>query len=306
MVAAILDRSTRLLAGVRERANLLGAVGWVTASFGAQQILRLGTSVVLARLLAPQLLGTMVLINALRTGGELLTDLGIGQSIVKDPRGEEPIFYNTAWTLQIIRGAVLFACALIATVPLANLYGNNDLLWIIPVTSIIFVINGLTPPAPYLLQKRLNLKTIAIYNVLTGVSSSILHIALALYTPTIWALIGGLLISSVVAVGGNFFLMDCRTLALRIDPSSRSSIFNFGKWMFASSLIYFGAMNFDRLYFARAVPLAVLGVYGIARTLADTVSLLTQRLGALVIFPKISAARMEARPARCFCNNRVM
>jgi len=298
MVVAIIGRSSRLLAALRRRANFLGAVGWVTAAFGAQQVLRLGTSVVLARLLAPQLLGTMVLINALRTGGELLTDLGIGQSIVKDPRGEQPIFYNTAWTLQIIRGAGLFLCTLIATVPLSHLYRNSELLWILPATSTIFIINGLTPPAPYLLQKRLNLKTIAIYNILTGVSSSIVHIALALYTPTIWALIGGLLISSVVAVGGNFFLMDPRTLAIRIDPSSRSSIFNFGKWMFVSSLIYFGAMNFDRLYFAKAVPLAVLGVYGIARTLADTVSLLTQRLGALVIFPKISAARLGAADLR--------
>jgi O-antigen/teichoic acid export membrane protein len=298
MVAAMVANSSRLVAVIRGRANLLGAAGWVTAAFGAQQVLRLGTSVVLARLLAPQLLGTMVLINALRTGGELLSDLGIGQSIVKDPRGQDPLFYNTAWTLQIIRGFSLFLIALLATVPLVHLYGNDQLIWLIPVTSTIFIINGVIPPSSYLLQKRIDLRTLAVFNVSTAVLSSIIHISLALYTPTIWALVLGLLISSLTVVGGSFFLMDWRTLAIRVDREARSAIFNFGKWMFASSIIYFGAMNFDRLYFAKAVPLAVLGVYGIARTLADTVSLLTQRLGTLVIFPKMSAARTAAADLR--------
>ena len=54
------------------------------------------------------LLGTMLLINTLRTGGELLTDVGVGQSVVNNKRGNEPTFYNTAWTIQIVRGLILF------------------------------------------------------------------------------------------------------------------------------------------------------------------------------------------------------
>jgi hypothetical protein len=45
-------------------------------------------------------------------------------------------------------------------------------------------------------------------------------------------------------------------------------------------------------YFAKAVPLVVLGVYGIARTLEDSFSLLMQRLGTLVLLPKISASNI--------------
>jgi O-antigen/teichoic acid export membrane protein len=298
LVASATGLNVRLTALLRQRFHLLGAAGWVTTMFSVQQVLRLGTSVLLARLLAPELLGTMLLINALRTGGELLTDLGIGQSIVKHPRGQEPAFYNTAWTLQIIRGLILFLVALAMTVPLASLYENRELLWMLPVASAMFIINALTSPAAYLLQKRMALRTLAGFNISMALISSLVHILLALYTPTIWALLGGLLISSAISSTVSFFLMDYRTLSLKIDKDARDEIVHFGKWIFISSLIYFSAMNFDRLYFAKAVPLAALGVYGIARSLADAINLLTQRLGNLVVFPKISASRMAIRDLR--------
>ena len=66
------------------------AVAWITVTYIVQQIVRLLSNILLAWLLAPALLGTMLLINALRTGGELLTDVGVGQSIVNNPRGEDP------------------------------------------------------------------------------------------------------------------------------------------------------------------------------------------------------------------------
>src|SRR3546814_16706181 len=52
-------------------------------------------------------------------------------------------------------------------------------------------------------------------------------------------------------------------------------------------------MNFDRLYFADAITLALLGIYGIARTFADTIKLLFQRMGSLLIFPKVSASQQR-------------
>src|SRR6478735_2924059 len=254
---------------VRERLNVLGAATWVTGSFAIGQVLRLVTSVILARLLAPDLLGTMVLINSLRTGGELLSDVGIGQSIVKSPEGENPIFYSTAWTIQVIRGISLFFLGLLATFPLSLLYARAQLLWLIPIVSLVFVINSFASPATYILQKRLDLRKQSIFGTLTNLCSSAIHIALALLTRTIWALVGGLLLSSIVNVIGSFFLLKTPSLRFKLDRPSYDSIVHFGKWIFASSIIYFLASNFDRLYFAKAIPLAVLGVYGIARTLAD-------------------------------------
>ena len=43
----------------------------------------------------------------------LLSDMGLRQNIIQSHRGDDPAFLNTAWTVQIIRGFVLFALTLL-------------------------------------------------------------------------------------------------------------------------------------------------------------------------------------------------
>lgn len=276
---------------IAARRTLLSNSVWITGQHGAEQVLRLGTNIVIARLLAPELLGTMLLINTLRTGGELLSDLGIGQSIVSDPHGRDPKFFNTAWTLQIIRGALLFVIGILAAEPLARLYDSPQLRLLIPVAALVFLLSGLKSPSKFVLQKNMEVKRLALLGIGTGISSSLVHIGLALYTPTIWALIGGLLLSTAGGTVVSFFLIDWRIHAIHIDKASAKSIITFGKWVFVASLVFFLSMNFDRLYFADAIPFATLGVYGIARTFSDTFTQLFIRLSRLLIFPKVAASR---------------
>jgi O-antigen/teichoic acid export membrane protein len=64
---------------------------------------------------------------------------------------------------------------------------------------------------------------------------------------------------------------------------------SFGKWVYFNSMVYFLSMNFDRLYIAKVVPLRVLGIYGIARTLSEMFGTVATHLGNSVIFPFISS-----------------
>src|SRR6476661_9681345 len=95
--------------------SLVVRLGWTTLGYGAVQALRLLNNVILTRLLAPPIFGLMALINAIRTGVELLSDVGLLQNIVSNPRGAEPDFRDTAWTLQAGRGLLLgLVCILMA------------------------------------------------------------------------------------------------------------------------------------------------------------------------------------------------
>ena len=47
----------------------------------------------------------------------LLADLGIRQAVIQSPHGDNESFLNTAWTVQVTRGAVIWvACVLAALV----------------------------------------------------------------------------------------------------------------------------------------------------------------------------------------------
>jgi len=276
----------------------LGSVSWIAATYAIQQVLRLASIILLAWLLAPELLGTMLLINALRTGGELLTDVGVGQSIVNNRRGEESDFFNTAWTVQIVRGLLLFAAALALTAPIAHAYGKPELLYLLPAAAPIFLLTGLTSPSRFLLQKRLEVRKLASFDLAMAIFGSAIQIILAYFMPTIWALIIALLISMAVPAIASFFLVDWRMHRLRWERTALRDIVHFGKWVFLSSLIYYLAMNFDRLYLPSAIPLALLGIYGIARTFADAAAELFQRVGSFLVFPKISATNLRGHDLR--------
>lgn len=268
---------------------LAGHVAWVGGLYAATQVLRLATNIVLARLLAPELFGTMMLINTLRMGCELFTDLGVGQGIISRPDGDSPRYISTSWTLQTIRGLILFVLACAAAIPLSRLYGEPQLAQLIPVASLVFVFTGIASPSRYVLQKRMEVRKLTLFDFTWTVITSLITIAFAFVMPGIWALMLGFLVGSALPGFASFFLIDHRLHRFTLDREAIRSIFSIGKWMFASSLIYFVSMNFDRLYFAKAIPFALLGVYGIARTYSEMAMLFVHQLGTFIIFPRIAA-----------------
>jgi O-antigen/teichoic acid export membrane protein len=163
----------------------------------------------------------------------------------------------------------------------------------LPAVAPIFTITGLTSPARFLLQKQLAVRKLALFDLASAGFGTVVQIGFAFYMPTIWALIWGLLVSTAIPAAASFFLIDWRSHRLAWEREAVRAIVHFGKWVFLASLVYFLAMNFDRLYFADAIPLTLLGIYGIARTFSDTIMQLFQRLGSLLIFPRVSASALR-------------
>lgn len=288
---------SRLLARLPRHTAIL-QVGWVTGSYAFTQVARLATNVILAKLLAPQLFGIMLIINTLRTGLELLSDIGIAHNIISNPRGGESVFFNTAFTLQVIRGFALGILALLVAGPVVRMYDRPELTMLVPLMSILFILSGLQAPSRFLMMKHGEVRAYALSDIMLGIGSIAINVGLALYTPTVWALFIGLIMTTTLQTIVTHMLMERGVLKLRLDRDCVRQITSFGKWVFLSSLIYFLAMNYDRLYFAKAIPFAVLGIYGVARTFSDAAGQLVQRLGDMLIYPKIAATHQDGAELR--------
>src|SRR5438067_5748896 len=278
--------------------SIVVRLGWVSGSYGVVQLLRLLNNVILARLLGPSILGLMALVNSIRTGVELLSDVGIMQNIISSPRGEDPVFYDTAWTLQALRGLVLAIIGLTLSVPLAHFFRYPQLAVILPVASLFFVFTGFDSTARPLVQKQLHVARLSVFDIGLGVISLVAHVSMALITPTVWALVLGSVITGAASLIGSFLFIPGLRHRFIIDPECARQLLRFGRWVFLSSIVYFFAMNFDRLYFARQITLSQLGVYGIARTLADMVSLFVARASSFVLYPSVAAAGLAPQELR--------
>lgn len=265
-----------------------GAI-WTIGAFGTGQLIRFATNVFLARLLAPELFGVMQIVYSLRTAMELISDVGLGQNIIYNSNANEPDFYNTAWTLQVIRGVLLWILSCAAAIPAARFFHSPVLALVIPISTFTIVLGSLSSASRFLLQKRMKYHILVTFETIVALCSSGAQIVLAYFSPTIWALVFGTLIGTATATIGSHFLLKDVKHKLAISKRYAQQIFRFGKWIFASSIIYFLSTNFDRLYLAKVVSFQVLGVYGIARSIAELISLLILRLGNSVIFPFIAS-----------------
>src|ERR1700730_14767426 len=124
------------------RSLLLKGAIWTVGAFGIGQLLRLATNIILARLLAPELFGIMQIVYSLRTGVELISDVGIGQNIIYNKNANDPDFYNTAWSLQLTRGILLWFVFSAAAVPVAGFYPSPILVPVIPIAALAIVLGA--------------------------------------------------------------------------------------------------------------------------------------------------------------------
>lgn len=262
---------------------------WTIGAYGLSQVLRLATNVFLARLLAPELFGIMTIVNSLRMGIELLSDVGIGQNIVYHNNANDPDFYNTAWSLQAIRSVLLWLVTVAVAVPVAHFYQTPVLAYVVPIAAFAMVLSGFTSVSRPLLQKRLQIGRLNAFEMIVSVVTSAAFVLFAFLSPSIWALVFGGLFGSAVTMVGSYFLLPDIKQKFYLSQRYTWEILHFGKWIFVSSIVYFLSTNFDRLYLAKVIPLEVLGVYGIARSLSELLGQVVMRLGNYVLFPFIAS-----------------
>lgn len=298
-----ISRVTRAASGLW-RGQLARQAVWLSVPFGVQQLIRLATSVTLARLLAPEMFGVMVLINTLRTGTELLSDIGIGQSVVRSPHAHDRDFLDTAFSVQLLRGLLLCALGLLAAWPIAHAYGNSELFPIICLVSAGFVLTGLQSPDIFLMQRDLRVVHRAILDLTCTIVVSLMTIGLAWLWGSQWALIWGLVLGSAFATSMTYAFAPFRLPRLTWHKEHVTEIFNFGKWIFLSTAIYFASISTDKIYFSAVLPLAMVGVYGVARTFSDMLSALAQRFGSFLVFPKVVELRQRGAAASGFQRKR--
>jgi len=271
------------------REAILKGTVWTTAAYGLGQTLRLATNIALTRFLAPEIFGLMVIVNALKYGVDLVADIGIGQNVIYNKNGNTPEFYNTAWTLQIIRGLVLFVAGIAAAVPVAQIYQIPELIVIFPVVAIGFVLTGCTSMSVALLQRRFQIAKLNAFDIVLTFMATVAQLALAYAMPTVWSLVFGQLFAFAIRMVGSFFLLPDVRHRLTISKRYTWQILSFGKWITISSIVFFLSATFDRLYLASVIPLGLIGIYGITRSISDMLTGLFVKLGNMIVFPLIAA-----------------
>lgn len=261
---------------------------WVFIGYGGQQVIRFANNLILTRLLVPDFFGLMAIANTLLLGLQLFSDLGIRQSVVRSPRGDDPMFIRTAWTVQVMRGFFLWFLCLLLTYPAAQFYEDDRLLWLFPLVGFTTVLTGLQSPAIFRFARHLDLKTMNLFDLGYSTFGIVVMIVWATIDPSFWALAAGGVASNVVGTTWTYLGFKEPIPRPALEKEALAELASFGRWMFVSAAMMFLAEQADRLILGKLLSFSILGVYTIAYSLANIPRALVKRLSSGVIFPAIS------------------
>lgn len=265
---------------------------WTLVGFGVASAIRLGSSLVLTRILpdATSIYGVMALVYGFYGGLLLFSDFGIGLLLTQNPRGMEPAFRHTAFTAQILRGALIWIAALALAPIFASAYPEFDgLQELLSVTALSAVIGGFCSTSISAFRRRMQVATLAKVELSAQIFGAVVTMTHALLLPSAWSLVSGSLAAVAFKVVLSHWLNDAPD-RIRWCREAAGQLKTVGRWVFLSTALTFCADHADRLVFGQLVTKQQLGVYAVAIIYSHTVGMLLRSLCMNVLYPMLCQA----------------
>lgn len=276
---------------------------WTLGGYGANQVLRFISNLVLTRLLFPEAFGLMSLVQIFLQGLEMFSDIGIKPSIIHDKRGNDPTFLNTAWTIQAGRGIGLWILACAIAVPAAHFYREPMLAQLLPVVGLTALISGFTSTKLPTANRHLKLGLITMLELVSYTTGLAVIIFCAWRYESVWALVAGGLVDNFLRMVLSHTMLPGISNRFRWDRESVQALYRFGRWIFISTALTFLAGQGDRLILGRLLDVRFLGIYTIALTLSRFPRQAIAQVIDRVLFPSY-AELIRDRPEHMYANLR--
>lgn len=280
---------------------------WTLGGHASSQVIRLGSNLLLSRLLFPEAFGLMALVFTFISGLQMLSDFGVFPNIIQSKRGDDPTFLNTAWTLHVVRGFFLWLGACLIAFPVSQFYKEPMLMALLPVVGSVTFIEGFVSTKVATSNRKLDLRRLTTLDLsvqLTGVVVMLVGAAIARYTHAprdlaMWALVLGSLSASTIRVLLSHVYLQGEQNHLQWDQESLKELSSFGRWVFLTTLLTFFALNASNLLIPRLLGVAFLGVFSFAQNLSRLSYEIVNTLGGRVLFPSYSEL-VRDRPERLY------
>lgn len=266
---------------------------WMFGGYMMTQALRLAANLVLTRLLLPEEFGLMAMVLVAILGLEMLSDLGITPAIVQNPRGDDKDFLNTAWTIQVIRGLVLWALALPIAHLLAAWFREPKLVTVLLIASATAAIAGFNSTKLATCQRYLHLGPFVAIDVGAYIIGAIVMIWWATFHPSVWALVAGTLATAVSKMILSHVALPGHSNRWHWDRSAVVPLIRFGRWIFVSTLMTYLALQADKLLLGRLLAPNVFGVYGFGFMVATLPVNVVRKVSSFALYPALSQTARE-------------
>jgi lipopolysaccharide exporter len=252
-------------------------------------------TLVLARLLVPEDFGLLAIALVTVEFSTRITDFGMVQALVQKKDADRS-HYDVAWTLNLIRAAVVTASIIFLAPWIAQLFSEPRAVSLIRVVAFKPMLMALASIGLAGQQRDLRLRPQARLRLVESVVNTVIAIGLATRLG-VWAMVAGVIGGAVVYMVGSYLVAPHRP-RWRFESGVATGLVEFGRWVLIVNILGMTAGLFLRIAISRQLGTAALGVYFLASKLAFLLSDTVSDLLGSVTFPLYSRLQEDLASIR--------
>jgi O-antigen/teichoic acid export membrane protein len=259
------------------------------AAFAYQALLRVASTMVLTRLLTPDIFGVFSVVISVLYIIQMFSDIGIRSLILTRENGVDDVFLRCCWTLHIVRGALISGVILLAAVaiyvmqshgvfPPESSYAAADLPFAVAVIATGVFILSIESPNRFVYERRMKFGKITLADVLTSTVSTTVTILIAYNMRSVWSLVASYIATACFQVALSFLLFHGPAMRPNWRREEVALIIARGKWIVSHSALSALTNMSDRLLLGVLMPADQFGFYNIARQIVELPVLLVSKI----------------------------
>ena len=252
---------------------------------------------ILARILAPDQIGSMAIVISFSMAFETLTEVGVKQSIIQNKQGANTNYLNVAWWIQVARGLCLFGIAVLLAPWISSFYDNPELPNLLRVAFLAIVLRGFVSPRAHVLEKEYKFGRSVFLSQGSAILGAIITISLALVIRNAWALVFGFVAEMAILCILSFVFVPFLP-TFRIDRKSVGELMKFARGMFGLPALTMLSFQAPVLILGTVISLDQLGFYSYAAVFAYIPIDFYIRTVAPVVLPAFSE-KQDDKKALC-------
>lgn len=267
---------------------------WQTALKGAGAVLTIIKLSIVARILGPAEFGLFSLVTIALGIAEATTETGVNFTIINSKHSVS-YFLNSAWVISIVRGFIIGLIMLVAALGLSGFFGEEQLLFLIALASLVPVIKGFINPAIVILRKELRFFHESLFSLTRMIAETIFAITLTIITRDVSALIYALVVAAIFEVFLSFALFKLRPSFQYLHSRGKIILSN-AKGLSVSALLSYLNENLDNFLIGKIISPFGLGLYHNSYALTHRLTYDFSKSTAHSMLPIYS--RLLSQPAR--------
>lgn len=235
---------------------------------GAQGV-SLVVSIVLARLLAPEVYGTIALVTVFTTILNVFVDSGLGNALIQKKDADD-LDFSTVFFFNIVMCCMLYIVLFLIAPLIAAFYNSDELVPVVQVLGLTLVISGVKNVQQAYVSRTMQFKRFFFATLGGTIGAAIIGIAMAYYGFGVWALVTQQIFNATVDTIILWVTVKWRPKRM-FSWKRLKDLFSFGWKLLASALLETFYNNIRQLIIGKLYTSADLAQYNRGKQFPDLI-----------------------------------